>query len=365
MAGCPISGGFPDQCAGALRISHLRLDVSSHAQRHHLARRISGSARLTDRGRMMFDAGFYVPGPLRHLAGDVGEPTLAAARPGGFDRNTPRHEIGRLGLIALVVEGVTGGTGIEHRRLFELVGAGPGHDPLIPAAGFRSPVRVVEQEQGCCEFRRQFQIARDGPLERGAQIGHLVIDRVRGLGFIDACDLLAELPASRRIDLAMPGFDGLQRTAWSSFSRPKACTVCSIRTADGRRCSRASSEVSTSSSIPPQHLGLVVDVARRRRRAPALHGRGRRTPTGAAGPDGCWDRAARRTIPGFAAAFAGGRPRRRKILACRSSGLVTPLSMFARLCRRSCAGRDLDGERNAIEIGANPLNGPQIHPRVG
>ncbi len=79
-------------------------------------------------------------------------------------------------LISLVMEGAAGGSGQQDGRLFKLIGARSRHDPLVPIAGFRAAVRVVEQEQRGGEIRRQFQIARDGPFEGGAEIGQLIVD---------------------------------------------------------------------------------------------------------------------------------------------------------------------------------------------
>src|SRR6516162_5976451 len=58
----------------------------------------------------------------------------------------PLDESGRLRPITSIMERVAGGACKQKRRLFELVGAGPGHDPLIPIAGLRAAVPVVEQE---------------------------------------------------------------------------------------------------------------------------------------------------------------------------------------------------------------------------
>ena len=158
------------------------------------------------------------------------------------------------------MEGVAGGSGQEHRRLLELVGARPCHDPLVPGRGFRPAVRVVEQEQRGRQLRRQFQIARDGPLEGGTQVGQFVVDRVCRLGFIDGRDLLTELPASRRIDLAMAGLHGLERGRLVQHFAGKGLhglQHSQMMTAGVAREQRRLDEFVD----PAQHLGFARDVA--------------------------------------------------------------------------------------------------------
>ena len=89
---------------------------------------------------MVLDAPRRVSGPLGHLAGDAGDPASAGSRAGGFGSEAPFEESGGLLLISLLMEGVAGGSGKQDGRLFEFIGAGPGHDPLVPLPGFRPSV---------------------------------------------------------------------------------------------------------------------------------------------------------------------------------------------------------------------------------
>ena len=246
--GLPDLGDFLDQFAGAIKISRPRLHEGRHAERGDLTGRVAHTPRLRDRPRVVLDAACGVAGPLRHLTGDTGKPALAGSGPGGFGVKAACDESRGFLLIPFVVEGVARRPGKQDGRLFELLGARPGHDPLIPMTGFRPPVRVVEQEQRDREVRRQLQIARDRPLEGGTEIGQFIVDRVGGLRLIDALELVAQIRASGGIDFAMPGFHRLQQTGFVEFFPPKGLN--GLQHSQQLMATHVPRH-STSSSIPP------------------------------------------------------------------------------------------------------------------
>ena len=219
--GLPNPGDFPDQLFCARNIANAGLYVGGHAQRCDLARGIAHGSRLLSCCQEVTDALGRVFGPLRHLPRNAREPAAARLAPGGFSLEAPLDKYGGILPIALSMESVDGSRRQEDRRPFELIGSGPGHDPLRPVASFRPALGIVEEEQRGGEFCCQLEVARQGPLERRTQIPELVEDGVNRIGFFVTGDLPAQFPAPCGEHFAVPVLHHLEQARFIEFFTPE------------------------------------------------------------------------------------------------------------------------------------------------